>query len=253
MAPVQTDLSTGFIARLRSRNPEAWFELWETFGPVLSAQLQKWGRGRIGIETVQDLSQETMAALASAIDTHDPSRGARFSTWLLAIAKYTFGDEMDKRMAAKRGGGVRPVTLEEGWDPAEAGVAPDERYERAIFGAKVEAAIRATERESDFLAFSVFRMRVLDGKTGREVAQALRTSEPTVTRRLAQVRTALRRNLARAIATYSFTDDEKEEAERNGLSLNPTKGEDGLFDEAIAEIYRRQTELHARDDAGQPG
>lgn len=74
------DLTTNFIARLRTRDPQAWFELWETFGPVLRAQLSRWGRGRIGHETVQDLSQETLVALASAIDRHDPSQGARFST-----------------------------------------------------------------------------------------------------------------------------------------------------------------------------
>ena len=102
------DLTTSFVKRLRARDPQAWFELWETFGPVLRAQLSRWGRGRIGKETVQDLSQETLAALSTAIDRHDPSRGARFSTWLLAIARYTLGDEMDRRNAQKRGSGVRP-------------------------------------------------------------------------------------------------------------------------------------------------
>ena len=74
------DLTTGFISRLRAQDHDAWFELWEIFGPVLRAQLSRWGRGRIGHETVQDLTQETMAALAGAIDRHDPTRGARFST-----------------------------------------------------------------------------------------------------------------------------------------------------------------------------
>ena len=84
------DLTTHFVQRLRARDPEAWFELWENFGPVIRAQLARWGRGRIGPETVKDLSQETLAALAKAIDSHDPTRGARFSTWLLAIARYTW-------------------------------------------------------------------------------------------------------------------------------------------------------------------
>ena len=43
------------MKRLRARDPQAWFELWETFGPVLRSQLHRWGRGRIGQETVQDL------------------------------------------------------------------------------------------------------------------------------------------------------------------------------------------------------
>src|SRR5262249_19334305 len=84
--PVLTDPTTRFVRRLRSGEPAAWFELWENFGPVLRAQLAKWGKGAIGPETVKDLSQETLAALSDAIDRHDPGKGARFSTWLLAIA-----------------------------------------------------------------------------------------------------------------------------------------------------------------------
>ena len=109
------NLTTGFISRLRARDQAAWYELWETFGPVLRAQLAKWGRGRIGSETVRDLSQETLAALSDCIDDYDPARGARFSTWLLAIAKHTLGDEIDRRMALKRGGGKRPAALDEAW------------------------------------------------------------------------------------------------------------------------------------------
>jgi len=175
-----SDLTTGFIGRLRARDPQAWFELWETFGPILRSQLAKWGGGRIGAETVQDLSQETLAALADAIDRHDPDRGARFSTWLLAIAKHSLYGEIDRRMAQKRGAGRPAAELDEELHGATA--APDAPYETAVFHAKVEAALRLVERESEFVEFSVYRMRVLDGRTGREVAEALGISEPTVSR-----------------------------------------------------------------------
>lgn len=243
------DVSTNFLGRLRARDPEAWFELWETFGPILAAQLRKWGSGRIGIETVQDLSQETLAALASGIDRHDPSRGARFSTWLFAIAKYTLGDEIDRRTAGKRGGGRKPVELEADWQGAAGGPGPDESYCQAVFDAKVDAAIRLVERETDFADFSIYRMRVFEGKTGKEVAVNLGVSEPTVTRRLAKVRGRLRLRIVQVISKYSFTEEEKEEATRNGLELNPTKQADALFDDALAEVYRRQTERRAREAA----
>jgi len=29
------NLTTSFVARLRARDAAAWYELWETFGPVL--------------------------------------------------------------------------------------------------------------------------------------------------------------------------------------------------------------------------
>ena len=242
------DLSTGFVARLRARDPSAWYELWEIFGPILRNQLARWGRGRIGVETVQDLSQETMAALATAIDRHDPSHGARFSTWLLAIARYTLGDELDRRMAQKRGGGVRPRSLE-GWSGPDSGPAPDAAYEQAVFDAKVEAALRAVEREVGFLNFEVFRQRVLEGRTGKQVAADLGTSEPTVSRRLSSVRDQLREHLRRIVTRFSFTRDEMEELARNGLELSPKKQNEASFEEAVADIYHRICQRRAEEAA----
>ncbi len=248
------NLTTNFIGRLRARDGAAWFELWETFGPVLRSQLARWGRGRIGVETVQDLSQDTMVALAGAIDRHDPSKGARFSTWLLAIAKYTLGDEMDRRTAQKRGGGAKPLTLDSdtGLQPPSNAASPDERYELEVFDAKVEAALRALERDVDMLDFETFRLRTLEGKSGREVALALGTSEPTVSRRLARARTRLQDLLFDVFARYSFTDEEWTEMERNGLGRVPNKTEDVAFDESIAEIYARIAMRRAGDRTPEP-
>ncbi len=239
------DLTTSFVRRLRARDPQAWFELWETFGPVLRAQLSRWGRGRIGQETVQDLSQETLAALSTAIDRHDPSKGARFSTWLLAIARYTLGDEMDRRNAQKRGEGVRPHSLEASFGTPSGEAGPEASYERAVFEAKVGAALRQVERECDFIDFSVYRMRVLDGRTGREVAADLGVSPPTVTRKLQAVRGLLRERLHEVFSRYSFTPDEMDELSRAGIDLEPTREDDARFDEAVAEIYHRLARAEA--------
>lgn len=241
-------LTTTFISRLRANDQAAWYDLWETFGPVLRAQLTKWGKGRIGPETVRDLSQETLAALSDSIDRFQPEKGARFSTWLLAIAKHVLGDEMDRRHAQKRGGNKRAGQLDESWMVACAPAA-DAEYEAGVFRAKVEAALRLVEKQCDFVDFSIYRMRVLDGKGGKEVAEAMGISEPTVSRRLARVRDALRLRLREVIATYSFSAEEESEAERNGLMLTPSNADDALFDEAIGEIYRRQMDLRERDRA----
>ena len=247
-----TTLTTSFIGRLKRNDEAAWFELWETFGPVIRAQLAKWGKGRIGSQTVQDLSQETMAALSDSIDRYDPSRGARFSTWLLAIAKHVLGDEMDRRNAQKRGSGVKNAGFDEAWMAGSA-ASVDDQYEAGIFRAKVEAAIRLVEKESDFTDFSIYRMRVLDGQPGKAVSAALGISEPTVSRRLAKVRDLLRIKLVEVIQIYSFTQDELEEPERNGLGLNPTKTDDAVFDSCVAEIYHRQSELRRQEQAALRG
>lgn len=238
-------LTTGFVRRLRDRDESAWFELWEVFGPVIRHQLQRWGRGAVGPETIRDLTQETLAALSGAIDRYDPSRGARFSTWLLSIAKHVLGDELDRRNAKKRGSGRRPVALDESFMGEWGGAQADELYERNVFQAKVYAAIRAAESDCEFMHFQVYRMRVLDGLQGKGVAKQLGISEPTVTRHLQRVRILLRSQLATIVATYSFTEEEHREAERAGLV-----GDDLLFDEAIAEIWHRQSELVRKDELG---
>lgn len=247
-----TPMTTGFISRLRQNDQAAWFELWETFGPVVRAQLMKWGRGRIGSQTVQDLSQETLAALSESIDRFDPTRGARFSTWLLAIAKHVLGDELDRRGAQKRGGSMKIAELDEGWMAASSALGADQQYEMAVFRAKVEAAIRLCQKESEFSDFAIFSMRVLEGKPGKEVAASLGISEPTVSRRLAKVREVLRRRLTEVMAIYSFTEEEMAEAARNGLETSPKQDQsaaDVMFDEAIGEIYHRQMELRREDQA----
>jgi RNA polymerase sigma factor (sigma-70 family) len=248
-----TPMTTGFVGRLRANDQAAWFELWETFGPVVRAQLTKWGKGRIGSETVRDLSQETLAALSESIDRYDPSRGARFSTWLLAIAKHVLGDELDRRHAQKRGGSKKPTELDESWMVACGGQSVDEQYEAAVFRSKVEAAIRLVEKEADFTDFSIYSMRVLENKPGKDVAASLGISEPTVSRRLAKVRDMLRHRLSEVIAVYSFTREEMDEAARNGLELSPKNdtapSDDVMFDDAISEIYHRQMELRRQDQA----
>lgn len=250
-------LTTGFVSRLRARDEAAWFELWETFGPVLRAQLTKWGKGRIGPETVRDLSQETMAALSDSLHRFDPGRGARFSTWLLAIAKHVLGDEMDRRMALKRGAGRAKGELDETWMAAGKGAPADAEYEAAVFRAKCAQAIRQAEKESDFTDFSIYRMRVFDGVPGKDVAANLGISEPTVSRRLAKVRDLLRTRLAEVIATYSFTEDEVQEAKRNGLSVFPNssadRSDDAEFDSCLADVYHKHLELRQRDEASRSG
>ncbi len=157
-------------------------------------------------------------------------------------------------MALKRGGGKANAALDENWMVAAAAERADEAYEAAIFRSKVEAAIRKVEKQCDFTDFSIYQMRVFDGLSGKEVAAQVGVSEPTVSRRLAKVRDMLRSALAEVVATYSFTEEEYREAERNGLILNPNssgdKPDDALFDEAIGEIYHRQMELRRMDETG---
>jgi RNA polymerase sigma factor (sigma-70 family) len=229
-------LTTTFVNRLRARDEAAWFELWEAFGPVIRSQLSRWARGSVGAETVRDLTQETLAAVSNSIDRYDPARGARFSTWLLAIARHALGDELDRRFAAKRGGGRRTGSLDERHGARSSEPQPDAAFEQAMFRAKVMAALRKVEGESDLMPFEIFRQRVLEGQPGTVVAERLGTSEATVSRGASAVRQRLRARLAETMTIYSFSEQERGEATRAGLGED-----DRLFDEAIGEIHRLES------------
>jgi RNA polymerase sigma factor (sigma-70 family) len=263
-------VTTSFLARLRASDQAAWFELWQTFGPVLRAQLLKWGHGRIGPETAADLSQETLAELTSSINRFDPDRGVRFSTWLLSIAKHVLGDELDKRSAIKRGGAgahntgaggtregtaaPRALSLDESWMLAENLPTPDAQYEAAVFRAKVKAALAKVAQQANFQDFAIYRMRVLEGQSGAAVADALGISEPTVSRRAAKVRDLLRSTLAQVILAYSFTSEERDELARQGLQQGVASdpAADAAFDDALANVYHTLIE-HERLASGPAG
>ena len=198
--------------------------------------------------TVEDLTQDTLTALSGSIERFDPDRGARFSTWLLAIAKHVLGDELDRRNALRRGGGRRAASLDESFMGQSNDPQPDAEYERLVFQAKVYAAIDAARQESEFLHFEVYRMRVFDSIPGKTVAERLGISEPTVSRHLQRVRTLLRERLMEMIATYSFTEEERSEATTAGLGLNDT-----LFDEALCEIYLRHAGIVDDESQLPPG
>ena len=235
-------VDTAFLRRLRARDERAWFELWEAFGPVVRGTLYRWGGGRLGEETLRDLTQDTLAALDHSIDRFDPTRGVRFSTWLLAIAKHVLGDEMDRRYALKRGAGKRGASLDDSWMGQSREPQPDAIYERRVMSAKVHSAIRCAQKRSEFVHFEAYRLRVLESRSGREIGVLLGVSEPTVTRHCQRVRDVLREELRNAIEQWSFTEDERAEPVRAGLAV-----EDALFDEALGEIWRAQEEILALD------
>lgn len=238
-------LTTTFIKRLRDRDEAAWFELWETFGPVIRSQLTRWGRGYVGLETVRDLTQETLAELSKSIHRFDPERGVRFSTWLLAIARHCFGDEMDRRNASKRGSGRRPGSLFDGAVPESRIPQPEKAYEHRVFLAKVHAAVRQVESEADFIQFQVYRMRVFENQPGRTVSAALGISEPTVSRHLGRIRNMLRMQLESIITMYSFTKEELQEPLQAGLV-----GSDTMFDDALSELHVQHSIHEHKDQAG---
>ena len=68
-------LTTSFIRRLRERDEGAWFELWAVFGPVLRAQLSKWGKGLLGLRIIGGDTVTTAVTRAAHGASHHVAEG----------------------------------------------------------------------------------------------------------------------------------------------------------------------------------
>ena len=109
-------------------------------------------------ETARDLTQEFFAHLLArhGLDTVQPGRG-RFRSFLLGAVKHFLADQHDRAQAAKRGGGLKVVSIEAGTGtsttaelqiPDPAGPAPDTVFDRQWAATLVERALDVCQPNS---------------------------------------------------------------------------------------------------------
>jgi RNA polymerase sigma factor (sigma-70 family) len=233
-------LSTQLIRRLRAGDQAAWYRLWTVFGPAIQSTIRRFGRHQFSLETVRDMTQETLGEVARQIEKFDPNRGVRFSTWLLSIARHVVCNEFDRRMAAKRGRGVTPANLDGVAEPADLQItSPPAEYEHAVFRAKVYHALQQVEGRRSLAEFEAYRLRLTRSLTARQIAETLGVSEPTISRYLKRVREDLRKTIRQVVQEYSFTPAEEDELAVCGLD----RADAEMFDEALASVYQQEAQL----------
>jgi predicted DNA-binding protein (UPF0251 family) len=110
---------------------------------------------------------------------------------------------------------------------------PDEEFEMAVFRAKVYRALKEVEKTADFTEFECYRIRLVKGIQGKEIADTMGVSEASVSRYLKRVRDQIREAVKIAVMGYSWTDDEKQQFTGSGLTATDDDG----FDEALSDIY----------------
>ncbi|MCC7509796.1 MAG: sigma-70 family RNA polymerase sigma factor [Planctomycetes bacterium] len=235
-------INTDLLGRLKKADASAWYEMWDVFGPSIERMIGSIASRYFGQETIKDVSQETLARVYQEIAKFDPNRGVKFSTWLYAIAKHVVYSELTSRSAQKRGGGAKPMSLDDTLYEVSTTAPPDAEFEAAVFRAKVYRALKEVEKIADFTEFECYRLRLTDGIQGKEISDKLGVSEASVSRYLKRVRDQIREAVGQAIVGYSWTDDEKSEFDASGL----TNHDDDSFDAALSDIYL-QDEATRRD------
>lgn len=207
--------------------------MWDVFGPAIERLIGSIASRYFGQETIKDVSQETLARVYTEIAKFDPNRGVKFSTWLYAIAKHVVYSELTSRNAQKRGGGTKPMSLDDTIFEVSAETPPDQEFELSVFRAKVYRALKEVEKTADFTEFECYRLRLNDGVQGKEIAERMGVSEASVSRYLKRVRDQVREAVRQAVMGYSWTDDEKAQFDGSGL----TNADDDAFDSALSDIY----------------
>jgi RNA polymerase sigma-70 factor (ECF subfamily) len=157
------------LVRLRdARDTEAWRQFVQLYGPVVYA----YGRRR-GLQDADaaDLTQEVLRAVSAGLGQleYDRRRGS-FGGWLFTVAHHKLHDLLARQRRPGQGSGDPGVQrwLEE--QPArDDAMLWDQEYERRLFRWAAEQ-VRPRFQEATWQAFW---LTAVEGKSGKEVAEAL--------------------------------------------------------------------------------
>ncbi len=159
------------LARIRdSRDRQAWAEFVEIYAPLVYGYAQKRG---LQDADAADLTQEVLRAVAGSVGRldYDPGRGS-FRGWLFTVVRNELCDLAAAQRRSGRGSGDSSLQrlLEQQTDRAEDEAALWEReYERQLF----TWAAEQVRRDFQETTWQAFWLTAVQGKSGKEVAEAL--------------------------------------------------------------------------------
>jgi RNA polymerase sigma-70 factor (ECF subfamily) len=158
------------LVRIRdSRDQEAWRQFVQVYGPVVYG----YGRRR-GLQDADaaDLTQEVLRAVSLAAGRldYDPRRGS-FCGWLFTVAHHKLHDLVARQQRPGRGSGDSGVQEWLEGQPERPGDAAlwDEEYERRLF-TWAAGRVRPGFHDSTWQAFW---QSAVEGRSGKDVAEAL--------------------------------------------------------------------------------
>lgn len=143
-------------------------------------------RGRASKTLIEDLAQETFLKVFRALNTFDPARGTRLSSWILTIASNLAVDELRRRRPDFQPLHLAAEPAQLGWDGRT-----DGQTERAHLAKLLDDAVQ--DLPPEFRA--AFVLREFHGLDYAEIASALEVDLGTVKSRLNRARKRLRASL----------------------------------------------------------
>jgi RNA polymerase sigma-70 factor (ECF subfamily) len=177
---------TELLARCRQGEAQAWDALFDlhyaAVGRFVFTLAPDFTR-----EDAEEIAQETFLSVIKNLNTFHGN--SQFQTWLFRIATNKARDYREKQRAAKRGGGVTPISLqaedpETGatLDPPANAPGPDAALLNAEKGSLVIAALE----QLDDPCREVIELRYFGDLSYEEISKALDLNEKTVSSRLSK-------------------------------------------------------------------
>jgi RNA polymerase sigma-70 factor (ECF subfamily) len=180
------DTEALLIARCRRGDADAWNELFD-------AHYSATGRFVFQVapdftrEDVEEICQEVFLAVINSIKTFQGN--SRLQTWIFRIAANKARDYRQRQHAAKRGGGIAAMSLQQEdpetgltLNPPSAGLAPDDCLMTSEFSAQVGNAL---ERLGDSCR-EVIELRYFGDLSYEEISTTLALNPKTVSSRLSK-------------------------------------------------------------------
>lgn len=178
------------LGRCRRRQPEAWTELFTEYYPSacrfiiqLNPDFQR--------EDVEEVAQETFLSVVKGLDTFNGS--CRFVTWLYRIAANKARDHRDRAMAARRGRGIQPVSLDAVAQPGPDGtgtipepVSPTASPDQALLRRERVLRVHDALGELGEGCREILELRYFGDLSYEDIAEALELNEKTVSSRLSR-------------------------------------------------------------------
>jgi RNA polymerase sigma-70 factor (ECF subfamily) len=183
---VPSPAETNLLARCRRGEADAWDELFDQHYDAACRFVFQLGSD-FTREDAEEICQETFLAVIHHLDSfHGESQ---FQTWLFRIAANKARDHREKRLAAKRGGGATPLSLNA--EDADTGLTldppcPAPTPDAALQTGEQFALMRRAVERLDAPCREVVELRYFGDLSYEEISVTLALNPKTVSSRLSK-------------------------------------------------------------------
>jgi RNA polymerase sigma-70 factor (ECF subfamily) len=183
---MSSDAEAELIARCRKGEARAWEELfaghYAAVGRFIFQLSPDFCR-----EDVEEISQEAFLSVVRNLRSFNGR--SRFQTWLFRIAVNKARDYRERCRAAKRGGGIAPISLQAGHpetgltlDPPSPRPAPDD----ALINAENAGLVREALEQLSEPCREIIQLRYFGDLSYEEISRTLNLNQKTVSSRLSK-------------------------------------------------------------------